>query len=197
MSKREQHRPATDAEILEERARKLARPMGATAAKLSAFAVDMLTFRVGGQRFAIESRYAFAVLRLFDLVPLPGARRPVVGLTRWRGDVLTLLDLRRMVGVSSGALDDLGRVIVVGDASPEFGVLADSIDDIVPIDPSSLFSVSHEQREEDGGGTLVSGVTADAIHVVDAAALIARQTGRALSSAAAAVSPFTPYRTES
>jgi len=179
MRKREERRALSPQEILAERARKLARPADADVAKPSAFAVDMLTFRVGGQRFAIESRYTFAVFRLFELIPLPGARRPVVGLSRWRGDVLTLLDLRRMVGVSSGALDDLGRVIVVGDASPEFGVLADSIDDIVPIDPSALFPVSNEHRGADDRAVLIRGVRADAIHVVDAVALISRQTGRA------------------
>jgi purine-binding chemotaxis protein CheW len=195
MSKREQRRAPSDREILEERARKLARPAGANVDKPSAFAVDMLTFRVGGQRFAIESRYSFAVFKLFELVPLPGAHRPVVGLTRWRGDVLTLLDLRRMVGVSSGALDDLGRVIVVGDAAPEFGMLADSIDDIVPIDPSTLYPIATEHRGEDDRATLISGVTTDAIHVIDTAALIARQTGRG-GAASSAVSSFTPHHTE-
>jgi purine-binding chemotaxis protein CheW len=189
MSKHEK-RPAPSAyDILQERARKLARPAGANVAKPSAFAVDMLAFRVGGQRFAIESRYSFAVFKLYELIPLPGARRPVVGLTRWRGDVLTLLDLRRMVGVSSGALDDLGRVIVVGDASPEFGILADNIEDIVPIDPAALFPIADEHRIDDDRTSLVRGVTADAIHVVDAAALIARQTRRAGAQ-------FTPHHTE-
>jgi purine-binding chemotaxis protein CheW len=174
MSKHEKPRAPTPQEILEARARKLARPAGANVGKPSAFAVDMLSFRVGGQRFAIESRYAFAVFKLFELIPLPGARRPVVGMTRWRGDVLTLLDLRRMVGVSPGALDDLGRVIVVGDAAPEFGVLADIIDEMVSIDPTALFPISADH----GTDELLRGVTSDAIHVIDAAALIARQTGR-------------------
>jgi len=190
MSKHKKRPALTPQQILEERARRLARPAGANAVKISAFAVDMLTFRVGGQRFALETRYAFAVFRLYELIPLPGARRPVVGLTRWRGDVLTLLDLRRMVGVSSGALDDLGRVIVVGDAAPEFGILADDIHDIVPIDPTALFPVSDEHRSDDDRATLVRGVTADAIHVVDAAALIARQMGRS------AVPQFTPHHTD-
>lgn len=190
MSKHERRAALTPQQILEERARRLARPAGANAVKISAFAVDMLTFRVGGQRFALESRYAFAVFKLYELIPLPGARRPVVGLTRWRGDVLTLLDLRRMVGVSSGALDDLGRVIVVGDATPEFGVLADEVYDIVPIDPTALFPIANARGADDDHTTLVRGVTADAVHVVDAAALIARQMGRT------AVPQFTPHHTD-
>jgi chemotaxis signal transduction protein len=156
--------------ILEARARALAKPL----ATAEAAGVDMLTFRVGRERFAIESRFVAAVFRLTDLVPLPGATSPVVGLTRWRGDVLTVLDIRRTVGAVAGALDDLGRVIVVGETAAEFGVLADAVDDIARIDTSALHPVPAERKLD--GESLLLGVTNDAVHVVAAAALIARQT---------------------
>ncbi len=168
--------------ILEERARALAKPL-ATAASAG---VEMLTFRVGRERFAIESRFVVAVFRLTDLVPLPGASAPVIGLTRWRGDVLTVLNIRRAVGAVAGALDDLGRVIVVGESAAEFGVLADAVEDIVHIDPSALHPVPAERAHE--GESLLLGVTNDAIHVVAAAALIARQTD-AQTNAASVVPP--------
>lgn len=132
----------------------------------------MLTFSLGREQFAIASRYVFAVFPLTDLVPLPGASVPVVGLTRWRGDVLTILDVRRLVGRSSRALDDLGRVIVVGDSAPEFGVLADIVTDIVRIDQAALHPIAEEQR---GDINILRGVTRDAMHVIDAETLMARQ----------------------
>lgn len=163
--------PPDPREILEERARALAKPLAAFDKVAGA---EMLAFGVGRERFAIESQFVFAVFRLPDLVPLPGARVPVVGLTRWRGDVLTLLDIRRVVGSAPGALDDLGRVIVVGTEAPEFGVLADTVDDIVRIDLARLHATPAERKTD--GVSLLLGVTSDAIHVIDAATLIARQT---------------------
>ena len=154
--------------ILEERARSLARRQDAGA---QPFGADMLTFSLGRERFAIGSRYVFAVFPLNDLVPLPGATPPVVGLTPWRGDVLTVLDLRRLVGAPPTALDDLSRVIVIGDAHPEFGVLADTLGEIRPIDASTL----HAPPESRGDPHVLSGLTRDAIHVIDATALLARQ----------------------
>lgn len=163
--------PRTPNEILEERARRLAKPAGGDV--VAAFGVEMLAFSVGRERYAVESRYVFAVARLTDLVPLPGARIPVVGLTRWRGDVLTVLDLRRVVGGAPGALDDLGRVIVLGRTAPEFGVLADSATHIMTIDPSQLHAPPADRNTE--ATHLLRGVTGDAVHVLDAAALMARQ----------------------
>jgi chemotaxis signal transduction protein len=161
----------TDRDILEARARRLARRVAGDDAAI--FGVEMLGFTVGRERYAIESRFVFAVVQLVDLVPLPGAKPPVVGLTRWRGDVLTALDLRRVVGGIPSALDDLGRVIVIGQSGPEFGVLADIIDGLTSIDPSALHPLPSSRQLEIPG--LLTGVTADAVHLLDAAILIAHQ----------------------
>jgi purine-binding chemotaxis protein CheW len=173
------------ATILEERARRLARRP--TAAVAPEFGVDVVSFSVARERFAIESRFVFAVFHLSELVPLPGARAPVVGVTRWRGDVLTVLDLRRVVGGTGRALDDLSRVVVVGSSNPAFGVLADTVDDIVSIDPTALFTLPTDRVPEIPG--VLRGVTANGIHLLDAAVLIAHQDGVA-NSAAAGTSSF-------
>jgi purine-binding chemotaxis protein CheW len=173
--------PAT---ILEERARRLA--LKPAAMRAEAFGVDVVSFSVARERFAIESRFVFAVFHLNDLVPLPGARAPVVGVTRWRGDVLTVLDLRRVVGGSGRALDDLARVVVVGASSAAFGVLADTVDDIVSIDPTTLFTLPVDRAPEIPG--VLRGVTASGIHLLDAAVLIAHQDGAASTSSSSTTS---------
>ncbi|MEO7084818.1 MAG: chemotaxis protein CheW [Gemmatimonadaceae bacterium] len=170
--------------ILEERARRLARRSNAES--VPNFGVDVVSFSVARERFAIESAFVFAVFHLNELVPLPGARAPVVGVTRWRGDVLTVLDLRRVVGGTGRALDDLARVIVVGASGPAFGVLADTVDDIMSIDPTTLFTLPVDRVPEIPG--VLRGVTANGIHLLDAAILIAHQDGGASSSPVVGVS---------
>lgn len=173
-------------EILEARARRLARRLDSDAS--AAFGVEMLGFTVGREHYAIESRAVFAVVQLVDLVPLPGAMAPVVGLTRWRGDVLTVLDLRRVAGGAPRALDDLGRVIVIGQATAEFGVLADIIDGLMSIDPSALHPLPASRHLEIPG--LITGVTSDAVHIIDARILIAHQS--AATPQSPVVSPSSP-----
>lgn len=158
--------------ILEERARHLARPLTSSA---PSFAIEMLTFGLGRERYAVESRFVFAVFQLVDFVPLPGAQAPVFGLTRWRGDVLTLIDLRSIVGGATHALDDLARVILLGTSGPEFGMLADVVDEMILVDPTQLFPPPSARGG--GGPGVIRGVTAQGVQVLDAAALIVHQTG--------------------
>jgi purine-binding chemotaxis protein CheW len=161
--------PRSDREILEARARSLARRIDQGAAPAG---MEMLGFSLAREQFAVPSRYVFAVFPLAELVPLPGATPPVVGLTRWRGDVLTILDLRRLIANVVGALDDLSRVIVIGDTHPLFGVLADAVHEMVMIDLAALHKIPDERR---GEARMLLGVTQQAVHVIDVPALMARQ----------------------
>ena len=163
------NKPLSDRDILEARARKLARRLDDAAPMAG---VEMLTFSLAREQFAIPSRYVFAVFPLAELVPLPGATPPVVGLTRWRGEILTILDLRRLIANVAGALDDLSRVIVIGETYPQFGILADVVRDMVMIDLAALHKIPNERR---GESRMLLGVTQHAVHVLDAPALMARQ----------------------
>lgn len=164
--------------ILEERARHLARPLATSSAPSAN--VEALSFGLGREHYAVESSFVFAVFQLVEFVPLPGAQRPVFGLTRWRGDVLTLIDLRGLVGAATHALDDLARVIVLGHGAPEFGLLADFVEEMVLLDPTQLFPPPSERSGEGAG--MIRGVTAGGLQVLDATALIMQQTGRPTQS---------------
>jgi purine-binding chemotaxis protein CheW len=152
--------------VLEARARALARPVATPA---SADTLEVLTFGLARERYAIESRSVVEVFRLKDLSSLPGAEQPVFGLTAWRGELLTILDLRAALGLSVAALDDLGWVIVLGEGRPVFGMLADAVHAVVTLAAS-------EVREPPEGVAArreyVRGVTADAVLVLDAKKLL-------------------------
>lgn len=153
-------------EVLEQRARALARP----AAKPASDTIEIVTFVLAGETYGIESRYVVEVFRLTELSRLPGAEPPVLGITTWRGALLTILDLRPVLGVSSAALSDLGRVIVLGRDEPAFGVLADDVRDLLGIPASAV-------REPPEGVALrreyLQGITGEAVIVLAADKLVA------------------------
>lgn len=164
------HVEADPRALLESRARALAQaPADQEAA--AAEQLRLLTFSLGGERYAVELRYVVEVFRLPMLSPLPGAPAPVFGLTAWRGELLTLLDLRRILGLPSERLDDLRIALVLGERAAPFGVLADVVDEVLVLDPRTVRPVPEgaaTQRE------YIRGVTADAVLVLDAARLLER-----------------------
>jgi purine-binding chemotaxis protein CheW len=148
--------------VLEERARALARPLR-TPAPIDD--LEAITFALANERYAIESRYVFEVFRLEDLSPLPGAKPPVFGVTAWRGELLTILDLRTVLGLRVTALNDLSRVLVLGTDRPAFGILADAVHDVVRLSGSE---VRQPPEGVAANREYLRGVTTNAVLVLDA-----------------------------
>ena len=152
-------------EVMDARARALARPMVPPPRDT----MELVTFALAGETYAIESFYVFEVFRLDNLSLLPGAKPPVFGMTAWRGELLTVLDLRPVLGLSTTPLNDLSRAIVLGRVGPVFAILADKVHSMLAIPRSTL-------KEPPPGVApktdYVLGVTEDAIVVVSAEQLL-------------------------
>jgi len=131
----ERFTPARAREVLAERARELANVVTRERAEA---AFDAVTFTLAGETYAIDARFVVEVFRLADLTLVPGAEAPMIGLTAWRGRLLTILDLRAMIGMSTSALNDLSHVIVLGEERAAFGILADTVEELVTITESVI-----------------------------------------------------------
>ncbi len=163
-----QRGPDAGRAILAERARLLARPAAAAPAGEELVVAE---FEAGGEAFCIEARYAHEIVRLRHLAPVPGAPAAVRGVTTYRGEILAVVDVRAVLGQPAGGLADLLWVVVIGDAAPEFGLLADRVTGVARIGASELrplaAGISAPARR------LARAMTERAALVLDGAALLA------------------------
>jgi purine-binding chemotaxis protein CheW len=161
--------PERQREILEARARALARP---AAARPDAV-LTLVTFALANETYALEARYVFGIRTLTTLTLLPRAPAPVVGLTVWRGALLKVIDLRPVLGLPVEALHDLAWMIAVGDERPAMGLLTGAPRDLMTVAPED---VALPQEGVAPRRDYLRGITADAVLLLDAAALIRDQT---------------------
>jgi chemotaxis-related protein WspB len=75
--------------------------------------MQLLSFSVAGQPFAIESRRVIEVLPLVPARPLPRAPDYLAGIFTYRGRLVPLVDLARRLGVAAPPPKLSTRVIVV------------------------------------------------------------------------------------
>jgi len=152
--------------ILAERAARLAaRPLPDRDADSN----DVMIFKLGRETCALDASVVVNVFRLAGLARLPGASVPVYGVTLWRGEIMTVLDLRPLLGLSTVALSDLGRVIVVGQGRAVFGFLADSVTGIRTTSATEIHPPSQQSGLQN---SLVRGITSDAVLMLDTAHLL-------------------------
>lgn len=164
---------APDAEqtrrILKARAQALAREPGKTEA--GAERLEVVEFLLAHETYAIESRHVREIFPLENLTPLPGTPVFVLGIINMRGEILSVIDIKKFFELLDKGLTDLNKVIVLQSENMLFGILADAIVGtrqipLTAIQPSlpTLTGI----REE-----YLKGVTAERTVVLDAAKLLA------------------------
>jgi purine-binding chemotaxis protein CheW len=159
--------------VLHERALRLARPQlmaaGDTAFARLPDAIEVVSFQLGNESYAIESRYVHQVLMPGALTRVPGAPSQLRGVTNVRGEIMPVFDLRELLEAERTAAADSARWLLLGEAVPELCLWADAVEELCAIDPSALSAPGRDNRPRHA---FVRGVTRDARSVLDGAALL-------------------------
>ena len=117
--------PEETKRILTERAQSLARAP-AKAAAGDQF-IEVIEFVLAFESYAIETRHVREVEPLDNLTPLPGTPAFVLGIVNVRGEILSVIDLRKFFELPEKGLTDLNKVIVLESENMLFGILADAV----------------------------------------------------------------------
>lgn len=97
--------------------------------------VNHIVFGLAGARYAVSIRSVLELDRLSPITPVPNTPEFVLGVTNVRGDVVSVLDLRRLLGLPALARPETGRLIQVRPAgnAVRSGMLVDSILGMRPV----------------------------------------------------------------
>jgi purine-binding chemotaxis protein CheW len=153
--------------ILKERAKLLARePVKET----DDASIEVVEFLLADERYGIESRFVREVYLLKEFTHLPCTPPFVFGLINVRGQVLSVIDIKKSFGLPDKGISDLSKVIIIHKDKMEFGILADAVFGVREIRLSefqpSLPTLSGKREE------YLRGVTMDRAVILDGARLL-------------------------
>jgi purine-binding chemotaxis protein CheW len=100
--------------------------------------VQLCTFRVAGEDFAVDIMRVREVIPPAPLTPVPEAPSYVVGVFRLRGDVVPVVDLCRRLGLPSSEPTRRARYVVVKVAGRLLGLMVDEVCEVLRIDRAEL-----------------------------------------------------------
>jgi purine-binding chemotaxis protein CheW len=93
---------------------------------------------LNGEYFGVDLELAQEFSNIHNLTPIPCCPGHVVGNMNLRGHVLTILDIRNLLGMAGNELAHSPKVIVVRMGDISAGVLVDDIYDIIYLNPSNI-----------------------------------------------------------
>ncbi|MEA2102533.1 MAG: chemotaxis protein CheW [Thermodesulfobacteriota bacterium] len=96
--------------------------------------MELATFYVGEALYGMNILKVQEINKLMDSTSVPQAPEYVRGILNLRGQIVTVLDLKRKLGLEYAEISPLSRNIVVQLRGEYFGFLVDSIGDVVRVD---------------------------------------------------------------
>ena len=157
-----------DIAILKARARELARePL---AAELAGDLLEAVEFELASEHYAIALAQVREVSLLKELTPVPCTPPFVLGIINLRGEIRTVIDLKKFFDLTDKGITELNKIIIIEHDDMQLGILADAIrgvrrirlNDLQPALPT-LTGIRADY---------LRGVTSDRLVVLDAAKIL-------------------------
>ncbi|WP_051749024.1 chemotaxis protein CheW [Nevskia soli] len=95
-------------------------------------------FRVGSQNYALDILRVQEVLAAAEIEPVPGTPPAILGVTNLRGRIVTVVDLRRCLGLGAAMADAPCSVIVAEIEGEPVGLRVDGVAEICSIATAAI-----------------------------------------------------------
>ncbi|WP_018864345.1 MULTISPECIES: chemotaxis protein CheW [Thioalkalivibrio] len=116
-----------------------------------------VTFSLAEETYAIDVLQVQEVLKVTEIAPVPGVPDYILGIINLRGNVVTVIDARRRMGLEDREPDEASRIVIIDVDNQNVGILVDSVSEVVRI---SLDSVEPAPEVgNDDSSRFIQGVT--------------------------------------
>ena len=157
--------------ILRERARVLARPIGAGSD--AGDQLEFLEFAVADERYGIETAHIREVATATGLTRIPGTPAFIGGIATVRGQILSVLDLARLFDLPNFGEAAPEKLVVLEGPDMPVGILAAAIIGMRAVRPSDI--ETSLPTLAGGRAPYLRGVDRTGVAILDAPALLAAQ----------------------
>lgn len=109
-----------------------------------------ITFLVDTEEYGVDALRVQEVIRYVTPVKVPNAPESILGVINFRGEVIPIVDLRKIFGFSPLVIDQYTVIVIMETEGKIFGLVADRIMDMVnlPVSKINESSVGNSQGNQ-------------------------------------------------
>lgn len=167
LAKASDPRPEENRQILKARAESLAKKDEISDADEAC--LQVVVFLLARETYGIELVNIREVCFLKEITPIPSVPAFVAGIIAFRGQILSLIDLKKIFNLPEGQIGKTGRVIVLHSKTMEFGILADEVIGVKAIPLSRIQGAATYERI---GTEYLKGITPERMAILDGRELL-------------------------
>ena len=93
----------------------------------------MLCFRLDREWYGVELQDIMEIIRVNQITYLPSGPAYIAGICNLRGNIISVMDPKKLFGLEHQPLTDQSRIVVVASGGVETGLLVDEVSAIVDV----------------------------------------------------------------
>ncbi len=106
--------------------------------KIKEEAIQLVVFRLGSEWYGVEITKVKEVIKVKDMTYLPSAPEYIAGIVSLRGNILSITDLRKFLGLPQEEPSGKPRPVVVVSGDFEMGFLVDEVAEATDVAVSKI-----------------------------------------------------------
>lgn len=100
--------------------------------------VGLICFLLNDESYGIALERTREIVQTEEIVRVPGSPDYFKGMINLRGQVITVLDLKRFLGLERSQLSEDSRVLIVQQERNTIGLLVDKVDEIIRLEKNLI-----------------------------------------------------------
>ena len=101
--------------------------------------IQLVSFKLGKETFAVYVNQVREIGRVEEITHVPNMPEFIEGVMDLRGQITTVIDLRRRFGITEGqGRTERSRIIVAEIHENQMGIIVDSVQDVIRISPQVI-----------------------------------------------------------
>ncbi len=127
--------------------------------------LSVIGFHLHPEIYAIDYEYVKEVRTVIELTSIPGTPNFIMGIVNFRGNMLSVVNLKTFFGLKEKGLTEFNKLIIIGKGNFEFGIMTDGILGNLLLDQTKLNSPPLTLSET--GSAFIKAVSSEGIILLD------------------------------
>ncbi len=99
---------------------------------------QMIIFDIGKEKFGVKITCIHEINRMTEITELPDTSRYFAGIINLRGDIISVVDLRKRLGLENVKNTEDTRIIVVEYEDDDVGLIVDAVSEVLHINEEDI-----------------------------------------------------------
>jgi purine-binding chemotaxis protein CheW len=147
--------------------------------------VQLVVFMLGDEEFGVDITQVREIIKLTSITRVPNSPDFIEGVINLRGQITTVMDLRKRLGMPLTENDENTRIVIVELDKTTVGMMVDSVSEVLrlpktDIDPTPSISTEVEADYIQGVGKLKKGDEDRLLILLDLKKILSREEANQL-----------------